>query len=57
MFKLEGINVLIIGLVENMVWFILVELFENKYYIFGWDGVKNFVLGLGEVFLGYILLV
>lgn len=41
LFQLEQINVPILGLVENMAWFTPEELPENKYYIFGKDGVKN----------------
>jgi len=33
------------------------ELPENKYYIFGRDGVKNLAAGMGETFLGHIPLV
>lgn len=41
LFQLPQINVPIIGLVENMAWFSPAELPENKYYIFGKEGVKN----------------
>jgi ATP-binding protein involved in chromosome partitioning len=57
MFKLENINVPIVGLVENMAWFTPAELPENKYYIFGRDGAKNLADGMGETFLGHIPLV
>ncbi len=57
MFKLEGINVPIVGLVENMAWFTPEELPENKYYIFGRDGAKNLAEGLNVPFLGHIPLV
>jgi len=57
MFKLDTINVPIIGLVENMAWFTPAELPENKYYIFGRDGVKNLAAGMNETFLGHIPLV
>lgn len=57
MFKLENINVPIVGLVENMAWFTPAELPENKYYIFGRDGAKNLAEGMGETFLGHIPLV
>jgi ATP-binding protein involved in chromosome partitioning len=57
MFKLDSINVPIVGLVENMAWFTPAELPENKYYIFGRDGVKNLAAGLKETFLGHIPLV
>lgn len=57
MFKLDGINVPVLGLIENMAWFTPAELPENKYYIFGRDGAKNLAEGMGETFLGHIPLV
>ncbi|MGV3632196.1 MAG: P-loop NTPase [Bacteroidota bacterium] len=57
MFKLENINVPVVGLVENMAWFTPEELPDNKYYIFGRDGAKNLAEGMGETFLGHIPLV
>ena len=41
MFKTDKINVPILGLVENMAWFVPAELPENKYYIFGKEGCKK----------------
>lgn len=41
LFQLPQVNVPLLGLVENMAWFTPQELPENKYYIFGKDGVKN----------------
>lgn len=41
MFVNEKINVPVLGLVENMAWFTPAELPNNKYYIFGKEGVKN----------------
>lgn len=41
LFQLEQINTPILGLIENMAWFTPAELPENKYYIFGKDGVKH----------------
>jgi ATP-binding protein involved in chromosome partitioning len=57
MFKLDNIKVPVLGLIENMAWFTPAELPENKYYIFGRDGVKNLAEGMGETFLGHIPLV
>lgn len=57
MFKLDTINVPVIGLIENMAWFTPAELPENKYYIFGRDGARNLALGMGVPFLGHIPLV
>lgn len=41
LFQLEQVNVPVLGLIENMAWFTPKELPENKYYIFGKDGVKH----------------
>ncbi|MBI2721044.1 MAG: Mrp/NBP35 family ATP-binding protein [Bacteroidetes bacterium] len=41
LFQLPQTNIPILGLVENMAWFTPAELPENKYYIFGKDGVKE----------------
>lgn len=41
LFRLPQLNVPVLGLVENMAWFTPKELPENKYYIFGKDGVKK----------------
>lgn len=57
MFKVDGLNVPIVGIVENMAWFTPEELPENKYYIFGRDGAKNLANGMGIEFLGAIPLV
>jgi len=41
MYTNEKVNVPILGLVENMSWFTPAELPDNKYYIFGREGVKS----------------
>ncbi|MDR2010773.1 MAG: Mrp/NBP35 family ATP-binding protein [Bacteroidales bacterium] len=41
MFRAKGIEVPVLGLVENMSWFTPAELPENKYYIFGKEGVEK----------------
>ncbi len=41
LFELPQLNVPVLGLVENMAWFTPAELPENKYYIFGKEGVKH----------------
>ena len=41
MYRNEKVNVPILGLVENMAWFTPAELPENRYYIFGREGVKR----------------
>ncbi len=57
MFQLDNIKVPVLGLIENMAWFTPEELPNNKYYIFGRDGVKNLAHGMNETFLGHIPLV
>lgn len=57
MFKMDGMKVPVIGIVENMAWFTPAELPENKYFIFGRDGAKNLAEGMGVPFLGAVPLV
>ncbi len=57
LFNLPTINVPILGLVENMAWFTPAELPNNKYYIFGKDGVKNLAKELNVPLLAQIPLV
>ena len=57
MYRAEGIEVPVLGLVENMAWFTPAELPENKYYIFGRDGVKHLADKEGLPLLGQIPLV
>lgn len=57
MFNIEQINVPILGMVENMAYFTPEELPDNKYYIFGKDGLKNLAKENGLPLLGEIPLV
>ncbi|MFA7687552.1 MAG: Mrp/NBP35 family ATP-binding protein [Moheibacter sp.] len=57
MFKMEAINVPVLGIIENMAYFTPAELPQNKYYIFGQNGAKNLAEKLGVPFLGEIPLV
>ena len=57
MFGQAQINVPIIGLVENMSYFIAAELPDNKYYIFGKEGGKKLADEYEIPFLGQIPLV
>jgi ATP-binding protein involved in chromosome partitioning len=57
MFGQAQMNVPIIGLVENMSYFIPAELPNNKYYIFGKDGGKRLADEYDIPFLGQIPLV
>lgn len=41
MFRLESINIPILGVVENMAWFTPEELPDNKYFIFGRGGAQK----------------
>ena len=52
MFTQESIKVPVLGIVENMSYFIPEELPKNKYYIFGKDGAKNLASDLKVPFLG-----
>lgn len=57
MFEGPGVNVPVLGLIENMAWFTPSELPENKYYIFGKDGCKNLAEEKGLQLLGQIPIV
>jgi len=57
MFALQGIEVPILGMVENMAWFTPAELPENKYYLFGKDGVKHLAEELKVPYLGPLPLI
>lgn len=57
MFRMAGINVPVLGLVENMSYFTPAELPNNKYYIFGQAGGKKLAEELGLPLLGEIPLV
>ena len=57
MFTGEKINVPVLGLVENMSWFTPAELPENKYYLFGKEGVKRLAEEMHVPLLGQIPIV
>ncbi len=57
MFEQKDINVPVLGLVENMAYFTPEECPENKYYIFGKDGVKNLAEKMNVPLLAQIPLV
>jgi ATP-binding protein involved in chromosome partitioning len=57
MFQQESINVPVLGIIENMAYFIPEELPDNKYYIFGKEGAKHLAEDLNIPFLGDIPLV
>ncbi|MCD8031868.1 MAG: Mrp/NBP35 family ATP-binding protein [Bacteroides sp.] len=57
MFTNEKVNVPILGLVENMAWFTPAELPENRYYLFGREGVRKLSEQMQLPLLGQIPLV
>lgn len=54
MFESPGIDVPVLGLVENMAWFTPAELPDHKYYIFGREGAKQLAEEKGLRLLGQI---
>ncbi len=57
MFRLENINVPILGVVENMSWFTPAELPDNKYRIFGQGGGKKLAQEGNTILLGQLPIV
>ena len=57
MFRHEQVNVPVLGVVENMAWFTPKELPNNRYYIFGKGGAKEYAEQAGVDFLGEIPLI
>ena len=57
MFESPGIQVPVLGLVENMSWFTPAELPNNKYYIFGKEGAQKLADEKGLRLLGQIPIV
>ncbi|KRT17565.1 ATP-binding protein [Pedobacter ginsenosidimutans] len=54
MFRMPGINIPILGVIENMSYFTPAELPENKYYIFGKGGGTELAARFDVPFLGEI---
>jgi len=57
MFRLENINVPIVGVVENMSWFIPEDMPDKKYKIFGEGGGKNLAKASNSVLLAQLPLI
>lgn len=57
MFKMQGINIPVLGVIENMSYFTPEELPNNKYYIFGKNGGQQLAQQYNVPFLGEIPLV
>lgn len=54
MFRNPNVNIPVLGVVENMAWFTPKELPDNKYYIFGKGGAKQYAESVGVDLLGQI---
>lgn len=57
MYRNEKVNVPILGMVENLAWFTPAELPENRYYLFGREGVKRMAEEMNVPLLGQIPIV
>ena len=57
MFQMESINVPVLGIVENMSYFSPKDFPENRYYLFGKDGVKGLAEEMGVETLAQVPLV
>jgi len=57
MFRMPGINIPVLGVIENMAYFTPAELPDNKYYLFGKDGGKELAQKFDVPFLGEIPIV
>lgn len=57
MFRLDNINIPVVGVVENMAWFEPEDQPGKKYYIFGQDGAKHLAETMDVKLLGQIPLV
>jgi ATP-binding protein involved in chromosome partitioning len=57
MFRMPGINIPVLGVIENMSYFTPAELPANKYYIFGKNGGRDLATQYDVPFLGEIPLV
>jgi ATP-binding protein involved in chromosome partitioning len=57
MFKGKGVDVPVLGLIENMAWFTPEELPNNKYYIFGQEGGVRLAEKLELPLLGQVPIV
>jgi ATP-binding protein involved in chromosome partitioning len=57
MFRHEQVAVPVLGVIENMAWFTPKELPDNRYYIFGKGGARDYAAEAGVPFLGEIPLI
>ena len=54
MFRHEAVNIPVLGVVENMAWFTPEELPNNRYYLFGRGGAKQYAEEAGIELLGQV---
>ena len=54
MFRHEQVNIPVLGVVENMAWFTPEELPNNRYYLFGKGGAKQYAEQAGIELLGQV---
>lgn len=54
MFRMQGVSVPVLGVVENMAYFVPKEMPDNKYYLFGKDGGKKMAAEFQLNFLGEV---
>lgn len=57
MFRLDSINVPVLGLIENMAYFVPPDMPDRRYDIFGRDGAKRLAEDLEAPFLGELPLI
>ena len=57
MYQNDKVNVPILGLIENMAWFTPAEHTDEKYNLFGKEGVKNLAEEMNIPLLGQIPIV
>lgn len=57
MFNMDGVNIPILGIIENMAFFTPDELPDKKYYLFGQDGGKRLAEQFKVPFLGELPLI
>lgn len=54
MFRHEQVNIPVLGVIENMAWFTPEELPNNRYYLFGKGGAKQYAEQAGIELLGQV---
>jgi len=57
MFRLDSINVPVLGLIENMAYFVPPDMPDRRYDVFGRDGAKRLAAALETPFLGELPLI